>query len=620
MIGFILSFLSCTAEEGALGGSTGSTGSSGTTGSVPGPLSVLSVSPADDAADVVRDCTIVITFSRAVDPASFSTNTVQLTKWWGDYQYPGCIAGTFDFSQNPLVRFTPASPLDEDFPFHLDITTGILDQSGDPLSSAFHSEFWTSFSLSSEYPHVVSSTPATNAAGVYTSSRMQVTFSEMMAQNSLTVSSPASSTDVVQLYPTGNPAALVTLSRESLDKTNFFFTPQSALSSGTEYTLVVKKAARAWSFSGDGDMMLEDYPVVFTTGSGSDPVALSVSSADPSAGAGGVGTGSAVRITFNKQIDMSSLFLSYSGTDGTFRVSRYADLSSPEEGTLSISNYSGGSDVVFRLTGGAAFDANRVYYVGITGGSSGVKALSGALMSGDYSATFTTEAGAAGTIADIRAASGSCAITVSGVYMTFFRNYPDGYKGFFVQKEKDGDAVLVLVDGSFPPLYTTEYIATNFRNVDLTVTYIQEYNGLKQAASFTITENAADNKDLTWMVQNMVTVISNQVLGESYEARYLQVEGFLSNYAPGSSARNRRYDLYYNSGQYVRMLIDQDITDGMGIGNGSRVRLLAPLQQDGDGYFIKPYFYTSADGVSAADLNDPVNYPLMQDIVQITNW
>nr|HPN82118.1 hypothetical protein [Spirochaetota bacterium] len=75
-------------------------------------------------------------------------------------------------------------------------------------------------------------------------------------------------------------------------------------------------------------------------------------------------------------------------------------------------------------------------------------------------------------------------------------------------------------------------------------------------------------------------------------------------------------------------LVNQDhimgITQTSSVANavGKKIRVLAPIQQDANGYFIKPYLYSNLTpdaGTSTTLLSYPSNYVQMLDMVRLTN-
>ena len=216
-------------------------------------------------------------------------------------------------------------------------------------------------------PHVIRALPSHTATAVPTGSIIQLVFSEPMAQSTLTSST-------VRLFPTTSPGAPVSTSNSlSVDKTNLSITPGQALTPNTAYTLSISRSVKGLS----GENMAADYALGFTTGSGPDTTPLSVTAVTPTSGAIGVGVTNSVSITFSHPVLSSSVFLDYPGTDGSIRVSRYADGSFPLTGSLVTETSGTASSAIFRLPATDAYDAGRTYFIHVNG----VKALSGATMS-----------------------------------------------------------------------------------------------------------------------------------------------------------------------------------------------------------------------------------------------
>jgi len=595
--------------------SSGATSSSVQSSSSSGPsdrFSLVSTSPAQGETGVARDTKVTLVFSRTVDPATLTGN-LTLTQWW-DGALVTTNAGTIDSSKNPVIVFTPSATLADEYEFRLHLNTAaIRDSGGTNLEPVSDLVFETGPSLSGEMPHVIRAIPAHNATAVPTGSAIQLVFSEQMAQSTLTAST-------VRLFPTASPTAPVSASISlSVDKTNLSITPGQVLTPNTAYTLSISRSVKGLS----EENMAADYALSFTTGPGPDTTPLTVTAITPANGSTGVGVTNSVRITFSHPVLSSSVFLDYPGTDGSIRVSRYADGSFPLTGSLVTETSGTASSAIFRLPATDAYEAGRTYYIHVNG----VKALSGATMSAPWSSSFTVQATTPGTIADLRSINGPCALRVENVQMTFFRNYPDNYRAFFVQAAASGPAIMVLWKSEKAPFHTTDYVHPVYTSVNLNVTFVSEYEGMKQVTACTVEENSAGNKDLTWVHENLLTPVSSGTIDESYEARLVRIDGWLSNYAPGSSTQNREYRLYYvpSPSAWVRLLVNKYLIEGVtksaseAAAVGKRVRLLAPVQQDSKGYFVKPYYYTTDAGISTDLLSSSGNYHLMLDIVQLTN-
>ncbi len=118
---FSYTFTGCSSDEDPGGGAP----------DVTAPT-VVSVSPADFAADVSVVSPVVVTFSEAIDPASTTTATITLTGVAGDVTGGGNTA-----------TFTPSAVLDPDADYTLEVTAGVRDLAGNALATAYTSNFHT---------------------------------------------------------------------------------------------------------------------------------------------------------------------------------------------------------------------------------------------------------------------------------------------------------------------------------------------------------------------------------------------------------------------------------------------------------------------------------------------
>ncbi|MGI5863022.1 MAG: Ig-like domain-containing protein [Myxococcales bacterium] len=576
---------------------------------------VASIDPADGAEDVPLDAVITVRFSEQIDPASLSAESFELIEWWDGNPQGAPLAATWDTSANPTIVFTPAQRFDvgDEIKFTV-FAGGVKDLAGNALKADYSIIFDCAWVSPENTPRVVSTTPADGSTGVPTSAAITITFNKRMRQ--ATVTSPTN----VKLYRGSDPAGAVTMTRETYNNPTFVFYPQATLQPNTQYTLRVMGGASGVKDESDNPMT-GDFTARFTTGSGADTSPLEVVSVSPADGATGVAPDAAVEITFNKPVDPASVFLNYPGTTGTLRVSRYADGTFPEEGTLDLSS---NPTVRFQIDPGTAYEIERTYHVKITGGAQGVRALSGATMAADFASTFTIQAPVEGTIADLRAVDGVCAIRVRGVYMTYFRGQPDSWKGFFIQDTRGGPGIYVVTGNRNPsPGPPPMWGATRYPNIDITVSRVGDFEGFKQVLAFSMTENTAAAADFIDMRRDIIEVIGDVPIGEEHESEYVQIDGTLTNYRPGGSKRNRLFDLAYGTNRRVTIKIDQDellAPLGIPLSNSNiRVRIVAPVQQDEDGYFIKPFVYTTDEPQTAAFLDDPANWGLLPDIVRLTN-
>lgn len=588
---------------------------------------VLSVIPADGATAVYTDSSISIRFSETVDPASLTTNSVKVYNWAPDsgVMIGAPLAGTFNTNDNPLIIFTPDQPFKIIDDYKVEIVgggSGVKDSAGNSLAAAWESAFYTANITSADAPAVTNSWPAQSATNVPTTASIELVFSKTMQQS--TVSSPAT----VKLYPTGSPAATVTMSKKYFDNPVFVFTPSAALQPNTSYTLLVKSGTDGVK-DGSTQPMAEDFELVFTTGAGADTEPLRVVAITPGTNASGVEPNASISVTFNKPVDTGTLSLDGTSYDATFIVSDHFQYLWPfaEEGNDAAAtlDYSANPTITFNLNSGKTFDLEKRYYIKLLSGANGIKALTGAQLAADYTNTFTVKSPVNGTIADLRSASGVCAIRVSNVFGTFYRDTGNDYDGFFIQESAGGPGIYVVTDGKSKPLYPIYPTdTTTFPLLTITVTEVSEYQGFKQVIGYSVKKQT--NTNMIWFTENMVTAVSNQTLDESFESRMLRLDGWLSNYSTGSSTANREYQFYYSDNKYLTLKIDQYLLqticgETLAAAEGKKLRVQAPLQQDSDGYFIKPYFYMDGaqSGFSSELLSYTSNYPYMYNVVELTN-
>lgn len=566
---------------------------------------VVSIEPADGAADVPLDAAVRVTFSEAVDCDSAAA--IELVEWW-DGNPQGAPLDAARTCDGAVVTLTPAALFGIGDEYKVTVGAGVTDLAGNHLAQAASAVFDCAWVSPENTPKVVSTWPADGDTGVATTAAVEIVFSKTMRQS--TVSAPA----VTLAKASGGDA--VTVQRETFQNPVFVLRPQSPLAAHTEYVLSIAGGAGGVEDEA-GNLMTGDVEVRFTTGDAPAPE-LHVVSVSPADGAVDVDHTTRVTVTFDAPVDPSSVFLSYPGTAGTFRVSPYADLSFPVEGRL---DFADPTAVSFDIDPATTYELERTYHLRVTGGASGARSLAGGRLAADFDAVFTTKSPVDATLADVRAADGVCALRVHGVYMTFFRDQPSSHKGFFVQQDPAGPAIFVLTYNRNPlfPVYPW-YGATGFPKIDLTVTRVDTYEGMKQVSAWSMTRVTGEDADLPYMMETMVQKVGDADVGPDEAAELLQIDGTLTNYRPGGSAENREYDLTWGTNRKVTLKVSQfGIAEPLGLGNGSKVRVTAALQHDDKGFFVKPYGYFDEAAHTQAELADPANYDLMLDIVNLAD-
>lgn len=233
-------------------------------------------------------------------------------------------------------------------------------------------------------PVVVYSTPANNAPGIGTNSKVTVTFSEAMDPASVTQGS------FLLIDTTTNPPAPVSATVVTYDQSNRIATLTAPPLEGShlysaKITTNVKDQA--------GNSMAADYTWTFTTAAGADVTPPVVTSRSPADGATGIAITSSVAISFSKPMDVSSV-------GNAFSLKETAT-NSTVAGAFS---YAGGVGI---FTPSTDLKAGTNYSATLTTAATD---LTGTPLSSGASWNFTTGAGAdvtPPTVASVTPASGA---------------------------------------------------------------------------------------------------------------------------------------------------------------------------------------------------------------------
>ncbi len=268
-------------------------------------------------------------------------------------------------------------------------------------------------------PVVVYSTPANNAPGIGTNSKVTVTFSEAMDPASVTTGS------FLLIDTTTNPPAPVPSTVVSYDQANRIATLSAPSLEGShlysaKITTNVKDQA--------GNSMAADYSWTFTTAAGADvtpPVVTSRSSAD---GATGIATSSSVAMSFSEPMNVSSVGNAFSLKESA--------TNSTVAGTFS---YAGGVGV---FTPSTDLKAGTNYSVTLTTAATD---LTGTPLTSGTSWNFTTSAGVDSTpptVTSVTPASGATNVPRSTSISAVFNEpiYPELFGSI------NGIATTVVVD------------------------------------------------------------------------------------------------------------------------------------------------------------------------------
>ena len=256
------------------------------------PPTVVSVSPGNLAAGVAANTTIQVTFSEPMAPATITTANIFLKNTATSVVVPATVSYN---GATKVATLTPTAPLSGGTNYTLTVTTGVKDEAGNSLASAFTSVFTTAI-VDTTPPTVIAVSPVNNATNVATNTTVRVTFSEPMDPttiNTTTISLRNTSTSaVIAATVAYNPATDVAT-----------LTPTGPLSNSTNYTLTVTTGVKDIA----GNAMTSPFTSSFTVVPPPDTTKPTIISRSPADGAIDVATNTVVTVTFSEPMDTTTI-------------------------------------------------------------------------------------------------------------------------------------------------------------------------------------------------------------------------------------------------------------------------------------------------------------------------
>jgi hypothetical protein len=314
---------------------------------------------------VALDSVISATFNEPLDSSTATSANFIVV---GTTQVPGTVSYN---DATRTITFTPDS-LDSLTTYTAQLTTGIKDLSGNPLTDPYSWTFTTEQGIDATGPTVVGRSPAPGASNVSTNVVIIVEFNELIDPLTVTESNFSLVQDVGP-----NPGAdSGPVSYNAFSK-SAIFTPESGLDSGAQYRIVLTSCIKDISQNSFVSQPLW----TFTTGSSTDSSAPTlVYPTKPSDGETGVLKDSNITATFNESMHPDTInentFTLYEGTNQI-------------AGTVSYSEAT--KTATFNPT--PVLDLTTVYTATIVSGMSGVKDAPGNPLVTSEVWTFTSEAG-----------------------------------------------------------------------------------------------------------------------------------------------------------------------------------------------------------------------------------
>lgn len=239
------------------------------------PPTVVSVSPADQTANVDTGISAVITMSEALDTATVNTTTCRIL----DASLTPILSTVTLSPDRKVITIDPVSNLVNNVTHTIRLTTGVKDNAGNSLASQFQSVFTTI-----PRPSVVSVTPANLATNVVVTTPITIVFSEAMDPVTVTA------TNLVLL---DNNLENVTCTIQiSSDQKTVILTPRSVLLNNIVYTVRVKTGVKDLA----GISILSQFQSTFTTVPQAAPTVIAI---DPAPFQSNVALNAVATVTFS---------------------------------------------------------------------------------------------------------------------------------------------------------------------------------------------------------------------------------------------------------------------------------------------------------------------------------
>jgi YD repeat-containing protein len=254
-----------------------------TTSSTTGSATLTS--PPNGATGVPTNAAFMVQFSRQVDPATVTPQTFYLTEAITGKTASGVLQVD---PSGFTASFVPQTPYSAGRQYYVQLTSGILDITQNPISGAsFY--FTTGFALRTQGPQLLGVSPDNNATGAPLNSLVVAQFNEPI--------SLISATSGLQLQQGGNAiAGAIALSNGN---TLLTFTPVAPLNPSTAYTIAVTNQITDVA----ENPLTNPGNFTFTTGTASDNATPSVTLVDPPNGTNGVGLNVTPRLTFSEPVN-----------------------------------------------------------------------------------------------------------------------------------------------------------------------------------------------------------------------------------------------------------------------------------------------------------------------------
>ena len=260
------------------------------TGTIP---TVISTNPVNGATSVPINRKITATFSEAMNPATVTAAGVfSLMVTTGGALVPG--TATFVAANNTVI-FSPTANLLPNTQYTATISTAAKSAVGNGLAANYIFSFTTGATADLTAPTIISTVPASAAINVPTNQTITATFSKPMDPSTIV----ASGTFTVAVAGVGGAAVAGTVSYTGTTAT---FKPTANLAASTQFTAKITAAAKDLSGNALGAGVAPN-PWNFTTGTGPNTTAPTITFTSPANAATGVALNKTVNATFSTAMD-----------------------------------------------------------------------------------------------------------------------------------------------------------------------------------------------------------------------------------------------------------------------------------------------------------------------------
>jgi len=248
---------------------------------------VTFTNPANTATSIPINRKITATFSKSMNATTITAATFTLVG--GGTNVAGTV--TYDAANN-IATFAPMANLTAGIVYTATITTGAKDPAGNSLASNFVWTFTTGATADVTAPTVTSTIPANSVTGVALNQKIAATFSKVMDSATIT----ATTFTLKQ----GTTAIVGTVSYAGTTAT---FTPTANLTASLIYTATITTGAKDLA----GNALASNFVWTFTTGTGSNTTAPTVTSTVPLNAATLVNINQAISATFSTGMDPATI-------------------------------------------------------------------------------------------------------------------------------------------------------------------------------------------------------------------------------------------------------------------------------------------------------------------------